>query len=688
MLNQTDLIAKLLANEDITVVHANAETASFDIINRVLTLPTWKDSSADLIGMLVGHEVGHALYTTQEYMDHEFKDSYAFKTYLNVLEDVRIEKFMKRRYPGIRKTFLAGYKELNDRDFFEVKSRDLNDILLIDKINLYFKAGYDCGVSFSKKEKQFVDRAEKTETIPDVIQLAKDLFEYTKEELAKTEEKQKEQMEEEQMLDDLLKDMLKDEDGNADDNEEDMDGDGAEVTESMKNHMPDHSEEEQLTSKTETAYQKNIQALADTNTINKYWVTGKVQFDPLVQHTDLRKYIKKQVEINHAYTRAYDVTEEKLTKLENLKTNSARVVSYLTKEFEMKKAATAYKRATVAKSGQLDMRKIYSYQLKDDLFKRVTTVKNGKNHGMVFLLDWSGSMSSVIDQTIDQVVNLAMFCRRAQIPFSVLSFSTSYKSGNYPFGYESPIGADNELNPNGRFALLEFFNHKMSNTDFNSMIYNLKMFRDSISMGSTPLNESLIYLNDTFIPEFKQKHNVEKLTFITLTDGAGDGMGPYGGSSKYLRDEHGGKTLNNYITNPLTKKNYAISPYESASLTTALLSMIKDNHKTTNIGFFLCNSGWGSVHSAVRSLTQQDVDVRVVERISKEMKEKGFGSLKAGGRDDTFIVPLQSTRIQDKTLDDIKTTTSAASIAKQFGKVMNKSKTSRILLNKFIDYIA
>jgi hypothetical protein len=80
--------------------------------------------------------------------------------------------------------------------------------------------------------------------------------------------------------------------------------------------------------------------------------------------------------------------------------------------------------------------------------------------------------------------------------------------------------------------------------------------------------------------------------------------------------------------------------------------------------------------------------VRVVERISKEMKEKGFGSLKAGGRDDTFIVPLQSTRIQDKTLDDIKTTTSAASIAKQFGKVMNKSKTSRILLNKFIDYIA
>lgn len=687
MLNQTDLIAKLLANEDITVVHANAETASFDIINRVLTLPTWKDSSADLIGMLVGHEVGHALYTTSEYMDHEYKDSYAFKTYLNVLEDVRIEKFMKRRYPGIRKTFLAGYKELNDRDFFEVKSRDLNDILLIDKINLYFKAGYDCGVSFSKKEKQFVDRAEKTETIPDVIQLAKDLFAYTKEELAIAEEKQKEQMEEDKLLDELLKDVLKDEDGNADDNDEDMDGDGEESNSSMMNHMPENSEEEQLVSKTESAYQKNIQALADTNTISKYWVTGKVQFDPVVPYTNLKQHIRRYVEINHSYNSRLDVTEEKLKKLESLKTNSTRVVSYLTKEFEMKKAATAYKRATVAKSGQLDMRKIYSYQLKDDLFKRVTTVKNGKNHGMIFLLDWSGSMSGVIDQTIDQVVNLAMFCRRAQIPFSVLSFSTSFKNDNYPFSYESPKGADNELNPNIRFALLEFFNHKMSNTDFNSMIYNLKMFRDSLGMGSTPLNESLIYLNDTFIPEFKKKHSIEKLTFITLTDGAGDRIGPYGGG-QYLRDELNGKAINNYITNPVTKKSYVISPYESASMSSALLSMIKDNHNTTNIGFFLCHSGWGSVHSAIRSLTQQDVDVRVVERICKEMKEKGFGSLKAGGRDDMFIVPLQSTKIQDKTLDDIKTTTSAASIAKQFGKVMNKSKTSRILLNKFVDYIA
>ena len=59
------------------------------------------------------HEVGHALYTTlEEYSTkNPHKDLAHFAGYMNVLEDVRIEKLMKRRYPGLRKSFNAGYKE-------------------------------------------------------------------------------------------------------------------------------------------------------------------------------------------------------------------------------------------------------------------------------------------------------------------------------------------------------------------------------------------------------------------------------------------------------------------------------------------------------------------------------------------------------------------------------------------------
>ena len=61
---QKDQLAKLLAMEDIHVRHSgDASTASFDVQNRVLTLPVWADMTADIIDMLTGLEVGHALYT-------------------------------------------------------------------------------------------------------------------------------------------------------------------------------------------------------------------------------------------------------------------------------------------------------------------------------------------------------------------------------------------------------------------------------------------------------------------------------------------------------------------------------------------------------------------------------------------------------------------------------------------------
>ena len=52
--------------------------------------------------MLVGHEVGHALYTPDE--DWTLKVQIP-PQFVNVVEDARIEKMMKRRYPGLSKTF-------------------------------------------------------------------------------------------------------------------------------------------------------------------------------------------------------------------------------------------------------------------------------------------------------------------------------------------------------------------------------------------------------------------------------------------------------------------------------------------------------------------------------------------------------------------------------------------------------
>ena len=131
-------LARLLATENLVVEHKQCPTAMFDVDRRVLTLPRWDKASGTVYDMLVGHEVGHALFTPNK----DWRDiADCPKDFVNVIEDARIEKLMKRKYPGLRKSFSGGYKELNDRDFFRIQGEDLGSLSLIDRINLHFKIG-------------------------------------------------------------------------------------------------------------------------------------------------------------------------------------------------------------------------------------------------------------------------------------------------------------------------------------------------------------------------------------------------------------------------------------------------------------------------------------------------------------------------------------------------------------------
>ena len=107
-------LARLLATENLIVEHRKTATASFDVDRRLLTLPMWDKASGVVYDMLVGHEVGHALFTPNK----DWRDAVDCpKDFVNVIEDARIEKLMKRKFPGLRKSFNGGYKELNNLDF-------------------------------------------------------------------------------------------------------------------------------------------------------------------------------------------------------------------------------------------------------------------------------------------------------------------------------------------------------------------------------------------------------------------------------------------------------------------------------------------------------------------------------------------------------------------------------------------
>ena len=182
-------LAKLLATENLVVEHRNVPTAQFNVDTRVLTLPNWDKASSTVYDMLVGHEVGHALFTPNEDWTLKVKVP---QSYVNVVEDVRIEKLMKRKYPGLRKSFAGGYAELNALDFFEIQDENLEEFALIDRINLHYKVGASALIPFADEERVFVTRAEKTETFDEVLSLAEEIRQFVE---AQQKEQQQNQQE-------------------------------------------------------------------------------------------------------------------------------------------------------------------------------------------------------------------------------------------------------------------------------------------------------------------------------------------------------------------------------------------------------------------------------------------------------------------------------------------------------------
>jgi len=709
----TDLSARLLATENLTVVRSNVPTASFDIKSRVLTLPMWKEMTPEIEDMLVGHEVGHALYTLDKYID-PIRENPKLQSYMNILEDVRIEKLIKRKYPGLRKRMNEGYKQLNEKDFFGIsKVPSLDALNLIDRINLYFKAGFQCGVKFSADEKEFVNRAERTETIDEVITLARDIYAFAKEQAEKRKKQRIEAGEdtEEQEDDDDVTYTDLDLDLESDDWKEE-DGEEEETQTSAKGHGAGQDEtEEELESVTERAFQERLEELADQATVYQYHSIEKLPYEVVIGYKKILKDLSFNFEdrvISSYYSnRVYgDLSEQEYTNrlLQNVskfKTDSLSSVNYLIKEFEMKKSAQQYKRAQISKLGSLDMRKVYAYQLQDDLFKRVTTLPTGKNHGMIMLIDWSGSMGDVITDTIKQVINLAMFCNKAQIPYRVFAFTSQYSerfderenNRNTRREYQTGILERIRNNPNdsvldgGNFNLLELFSNKMTMTEFNSMIKKLLdpriFWHQGYDLGGTPLNEALLWVYNN-IGEYMKNNRIEKMNFITLSDGAGGSLQATGGISRY---SYGNKTKH-LVRDPVTKKTYPFG-YDSAQQTETLLKMIKDRYNVRTIGFYICPNRRRALECALRDNVfeyQGNVNL-VIDEMRKSFRDDGFYSMKGTGRDDLFIVPADKTEIQEGELE-VSSDMSSRKLASNLGKYLNTKKTSRVLLSRFINYVA
>lgn len=761
-INSKDLLARLLAAENLHVVRAPVRTASFDIESRTLVLPQWQNMTVEIEDMLIAHEVGHALFTDHEYLKTE--NYHSLFGYLNVIEDVRIERKMKNRYPGLRKTFTLGYKQLNDKDFFGVTKAPLQSLLLIDRINLYFKAGFNCGVKFTREEFDFVRRAESCDSIQDVRALAQDIWDYTKAQLVEARKKAEEDRTEQEIAEDVEQDML---DAQADEDEfeemygdDDMDEDDIQLLENEGMQHPTAEDEpttevegkasrdgtisdtasetagvedKDLEAVTARVLGEKLETLADVNTIVKNVDLKFHEYDEdpiivpykevFVEHEkDTKRWFKMKYfadTYEKELANFYKIRKENAIKFKN---ENVRIVNYLVKEFEMRKSATEYARSQESKTGQLNVNKLAVHTLTQDIFKRVVEVREDKNHGMVFLIDWSGSMSDYIEDTLKQTAILAMFCQRVQIPYQVFAFTDAY--GRRREGWDPDIDSDYDTirrdpyvrdseglvqrNEDGtpktkvsgwnmhNMHLLELFSHKMSTTEFNTAMESINhmfCYFGRFTLGSTPLNESLVFMTK-YLGEFKRNNNIEKLQFITLTDGEGSSMTEYDGEYMSRRGyEYDGavrKQVVTYLQDPVTKRQYDM-PYYGSEQTRTLLQVIKDRHDCNVIGFYIGRNSSRSLLWFVRNNVNTNgntaTEWAVSQEIKRQARKQSFAVVPGTGHDKFFFLPSQKLKIVDEELS-VNKNMSSTQIARAFGNFLNIQKTNRVLLNQFVEVIA
>ena len=189
----------------------------------------------------------------------------------------------------------------------------------------------------------------------------------------------------------------------------------------------------------------------------------------------------------------------------------------------------------MSKTGVLDTSKLHTYKYSEDLFKKITTLPDGKNHGLVFILDWSGSMSNVLLDTVKQLYNLIWFCKKVQIPFEVYAFTNDYpptqfdEDGSRIKCYEKKPGV---VSLQDHFSLMNFFTSKTNNNTLDMQmkyIYRIataaRHYGDydvpqCLRLSGTPLNETFIALHE-ILPQFKKETKVDKVQCIVLTDGEG-----------------------------------------------------------------------------------------------------------------------------------------------------------------------
>ena len=708
-------LARLLATENLIVEHRQTPTASFDVDLRVLTLPMWDKASSVVYDMLVGHEVGHALFTPNE----DWRNVADIpKDYINVIEDARIEKLMKRKFPGLRKSFAGGYKELHDMDFFSVHGRDMNEFSLIDRINLHFKIGASALIPFSIEEQLFVARTDIAETFEEVLQIAADVYEFSQQEKTEVEveipfsPEQSDgadgggiqgQQSDQQDSDEQDQPKTKPQAGG-----QSSGGTHADIDEDIIDDWDDEDYEDDAAgseggehSQTQRSFDNASEDLSSADSRNSVYVEIPKTVD-LDKHVVDWKKLHDWIDSQAVESEVYGIVDSEYNAFRK---QSQKEVNYLVKEFECRKSADAYARSGQSKTGVLDTTKLHTYLYNEDIFKKITVLPDGKNHGLLFLLDWSGSMQYEILSTVKQLLNLTSFCKKVQIPFEVYGFTNDWIVAERAMqnvdeprynDYKQENAEKNIVHINDDwFHLINFISSRSNGKDYERMCKNLwreaSYYRShtgyqytlGLQLSGTPLNEAIIMMN-YLIPEFQKNNDVQKVNLCILSDG--EGCTTSYGHEQYIEYEDRWVVRTRrldwsaVLRDRQTGRTYPQFQYDN--VTNIFIQQLRDRNPNVNVIGFRILDG-----SGLHSFVDKYANFENYSELQKQWR-KEKSAIISNPKAYNALYAINGKSLNQSTDFDVESGAQKKDISRAFKKMLGNKSTNKKLLSSFIGYVS
>jgi len=774
-----------MATENLTIQHQKIRTAKFDPKNRVLYLPIWQNMSGVMYDLLGGHEVGHALYTPADGWHDAAADTTKgknYKSFLNVVEDARIEKKVQRKYPGLRVSFRDAYAELNKQDFFGLKNREINTMAFIERLNIYTKSQYTAKIKFSPEEQKFVNKIQTLESWDDVVSFTDEIYAYSKQEqfdmqlydfddvanlddgydgdgysdsddYNEPEDTQDEQSEGEPNSESKDKSEEQSEKetnqkGNESDEGENEgepnDDDSDKTVNRDKESAPSDIDQFDPSCQTDENFRNNESMLLDEKCKEYLYVTL-----PKANYSNIITPAKRVQQLLSEYynQRIIDgaLTEEKVKGYVNeFKSKNERYVSLLAKEFEMRKAAKSFSKSKISDTGDIDINKLSSYKFDDNIFRKVMLVPKGKSHGLILLLDRSGSMSDNMAGSIEQILILSMFCRKVNIPFIVYGFgdcttSNMIDSGLLHDEYYKKSKEAFDVKVNDLYLrdvfLREYLNSKMSNAEYSKALRNMILLKksyegrtgrwstnyigqpESENLSNTPMIQAIVALAGV-MKAFRKQNNLDMSSLVIVHDGDADNCSAYKTMDtrrNYLTNVEEvvevGRGFNHRSVNVvLTDRQHKYQrmlvdkPDSSHSdvLTNAVLDWFRTTTESKIFGFFLLGGYRNSVKNAIynRYVFPDGTDLNQLQRtdfnrkhneqirLVKQFKSEKFLVSHRPGYNAFYLVSGGSDLVTETEEIEVEGKVTANKLKNAFMKFNKKKAINRVLVSKFIQGIA